>query len=603
MHAAAKKTWVSKLARSVAIVLVAAAGLSLTPNAIPQSSTLRSVVQYVVRAQTVQAAGDANDLVSLNKDSRTTDDPTADTWYQTLVKEIMYGAIAFFGYITLSLFNIMAWVAQYNGFTTEPIVVKGWTLVRDVCNMFFIFAMLLIAFGTILRIQAYHYRSMLFKVVLAAVLMNLSKSIAGILIDLSQVVMLSFVSAFQHLAAGSLTQALGIDKLLNLAPRDLSGSGLLDSNAQSNFDAGVAAKGSIASAGTLMASYILAAVLMFLIFVTILAIVATLLVRILKLWILVILSPLAFAGTLFKGVGSAAGRWWDELTKELVAGPTLMFFLWLVLAIAAPAGGQIISGSEDTFNPTNLSGGSTKNLVNLLVVVGLLWAGIGVAKAGGGAAAAAVGFGMNKIGKGSLRIAGKGAATTARFGGRWAREAGSRTGINTAIVTATEGFKASKIGKAATFFSAEKTKKRWEKRQLARQQREVTQMAGIETVAQNLGMEKTVSWVQSAKQRRGARYKADANKKVAERMKQLDEQGITDDATIRGAADANLDKNGRVIDEIQATALMYKLQKQGSVNSSEAGDLIIKYTNGMQNEAATRLALKGIYKDSENYRL
>ncbi len=524
-------------------------------------------------------------------------------FFESMVTDLMYMLIQFFGWMTMTLFRVLETVATYNGFTTEPIVVKGWTIVRDVCNMFFVFAMLLIAFGTILRIQAYHYRSLLFKVVLMAVLMNLSKSIVGVLIDLSQIVMLSFVSGFKHMVAGSMAQALGITKLLQLEPTATKES----INNATGIGAG-ANNGFVASAGTLLSSYILAMLIMALIFITVLAITVQLIVRVIKLWILTIMAPIAFAGTLFKGLGSMASKWWDELTKELVAGPTLMFFLWLVLAISSANSGEVFgSGSyaAGSFNPLNLEAASAGHLVNLFVVVGLLWAGLGAAKAGGTAAAGAVGFGLGKlssISKGTVRVAGKGAAATGRWAGRWTREAGSRTGVNTALATVGEGFKATGVGKAATFFTAAATKKRWERRELARKQREVTQFAGIEAATSNLGMEKTTSWVQSAKQRRGARFKAEANKKVAERMKLLDEQGITDDATIRSSLDGNM-KNGKVTDEIQQMALMFKLQKQGSVKASEAGDMIIKYTAGMQNEAAARASLKGVYKDSDTTRI
>jgi hypothetical protein len=309
-----------RLVRGVAVVLLAAIALTTVPalsgggtqgSEAARTIGLRIVVVYA------QGGADVRDLYT--EDRQVTEAAAAKEedcgFLCRLIKDGMYSLIQFFGWMTMTLFKVLEIVATYNGFTTEPIVVKGWTIVRDVCNMFFIFAMLLIAFGTILRIQAYHYRSLLFKVVLMAILMNLSKSIVGVLIDLSQIVMLSFVSGFKHMVAGSLSQALGIDKVLGLQPTQTVGD---VSQAQVG-----AVRESVASAGTVLSSFILAALIMALIFITVLAITVQLIVRLIKLWILTIMAPIAFAGTLFKGLGSMASKWWDELTKELVAGPTI----------------------------------------------------------------------------------------------------------------------------------------------------------------------------------------------------------------------------------------------------------------------------------------
>ncbi len=290
-----------------------------------------------------------------------------------------------------------------------------------------------------------------------------------------------------------------------------------------------------------------------------------------------------------------------------MAGPTLMFFLWLVLAISSANSGEVFgtSTNDGSFNPLNLEAASAGALINMFVVVGLLWAGLAAAKAGGTAAAGAVGFGLGKltsVGKGTARLAGKGAIGTAKWGGRWAREAGSRTGINTALATAGEGLKETGVGKTVRFFTPTQIKKRWELRDQRRKEREVTQMSSIETAASNLGMEGTTSWVQKAKQRRGARYKAESNKQVAERQKLLAEQGITDDVTVRAALDSNM-KNGKVVDGIQQTALLYQLQKHGIIKNNKADDDIIKYTEGMANVNAMRSSMKGVFKDSDTTRI
>src|SRR5688572_16403838 len=74
----------------------------------------------------------------------------------------------------------LIWVAQYNGFVTSAPVANGWGIVRDVTNMFFILVLLVIAFGTILGVDAYSYRNkMLSRLLIMAVVVNFSRTICG----------------------------------------------------------------------------------------------------------------------------------------------------------------------------------------------------------------------------------------------------------------------------------------------------------------------------------------------------------------------------------------------------------------------------------------
>src|SRR3989338_11616050 len=51
-------------------------------------------------------------------------------------------------YVLLPLINLMAQLFSYNRFLNSSAVNVGWPLVRDVCNMFFVVILLLIAFST-----------------------------------------------------------------------------------------------------------------------------------------------------------------------------------------------------------------------------------------------------------------------------------------------------------------------------------------------------------------------------------------------------------------------------------------------------------------------
>ncbi len=111
--------------------------------------------------------------------------------------------INFIGKLIILVVDAVIAVAQYNHFIDAAPVVAGWPLVRDVTNMFVIVVLLAIAFGTIIGYQNLHYKGVLGKLLLMAVLVNFSKQLIGLLIDFSQVVMLTFVNAFRAAAAGT----------------------------------------------------------------------------------------------------------------------------------------------------------------------------------------------------------------------------------------------------------------------------------------------------------------------------------------------------------------------------------------------------------------
>src|SRR3990167_4977152 len=79
------------------------------------------------------------------------------------------------GKLLLILVDLLIKVGSYNDFVDAQSVVIGWKVVRDVCNIGFIIGLLAIAFGTVLRIQSYHYKSTLIKLLTMAILINFSK--------------------------------------------------------------------------------------------------------------------------------------------------------------------------------------------------------------------------------------------------------------------------------------------------------------------------------------------------------------------------------------------------------------------------------------------
>ena len=93
---------------------------------------------------------------------------------------IIYPFVFIVTKLIVLLFYLLRDVFMYNDFINAAPVVAGWVIVRDICNMFFILILLVIAFATILRVEGYDIKKMIPKLIIMAVLINFSKTICGL---------------------------------------------------------------------------------------------------------------------------------------------------------------------------------------------------------------------------------------------------------------------------------------------------------------------------------------------------------------------------------------------------------------------------------------
>lgn len=325
----------------------------------------------------------------------------------TFLGWIVYGIVYALGWILTLVMQGLVWLAQWNNFIDAPAVVLGWKIVRDICNMFFVVIMLIIAFATILRVKDYTYEKLLPKLIIMAILINFSKMICGLLIDVSQVVMLTFVNSFKDVGGENLTKILGLDTLTSMKE-------------------GGAEEANI-TAWSIMGSYVLALVYVIVALITIITMMIMLAVRIVMIWIYVVLSPLAYLLGSFPAGKRYSSKWWHDFTRNLIVGPMLAFFIWLSFAALGTGqdsvGSSGISADKPSAKGISSDGsnsitqaGSPDNMLNFVISIAMLYGGLTIAKSVGGAAGDMAGKGMGAISKGKgMAISGikSGARSTA----------------------------------------------------------------------------------------------------------------------------------------------------------------------------------------------
>ncbi|TAK04000.1 hypothetical protein EPO34_02475 [Patescibacteria group bacterium] len=316
---------------------------------------------------------------------------------------------AFLASLMSILLGTVIKVMQYNGFVDSPVVSAGWAIVRDTVNMFFVVVLVVIAVGTIFGSSRFQWQQQVPRLLLFAIVINFSKTICGIIIDIGQVVMLTFANALQAVAAGNFVQMFGIQ-----------GSQFTNTSAIYSVDLFFAAV-----AHVIMNLWVL---------VTVMILLAILVIRIVALWILVTIAPLTWFVGGIQGLthSDAYADWWKKFNCYVVSGPLLTFFLWLTLAVLG-AGNVAASKGFEAFSAPRLPGEELPiklaifepvHLMTFVIGMGMLYAGFQAAAdfchgasgviggmlhkgqgAGGVMARFAGGLGAKGLGKGAGAVA------------------------------------------------------------------------------------------------------------------------------------------------------------------------------------------------------
>ncbi|MBI5230247.1 MAG: hypothetical protein HY981_03055 [Candidatus Magasanikbacteria bacterium] len=356
----------------------------------------------------------------------------------------------FLGKLILAVIDLLIVVSGYNNFIDADVVNTGWVLVRDVANMFYIFVMLVIAFGTMFKLEAYTWTKLLPRLIITAVVVNLSRTIMGVIIDFAQVIMITFVNGYAAAAGGNFAQGFSLDAMFKIK------EGAIAVGSNTDFK--------------IILAYLLATVMMAIALVVVSVFLAILIGRIITIWILVILAPIAFLmGTFPKGQ-EYYGKWWKQFQNAVIVGPVLAFFLWLSLATMSGgnswntiSSGSALGGRELETNDLQIGAGeagSIEKIGSFVVSIAMLMIGLqmtqelGVMGAGlAGGAASAIKSTATKVAR-AVAVPAAGVVATGGMGalGAWTLAGSAAAGglANLGIAGAVKGTKkvAGYVGKS-----------------------------------------------------------------------------------------------------------------------------------------------------------
>lgn len=192
------------------------------------------------------------------------------------------------------------------------VIYPGWELVRNICNIFFIIAIIAMAMATLFRVEGYQFRHLLVSLVIAALLVNFSLVIAQVILGFADTMQSQFLPN-------------NVDVIRSLA-RDL----MVANTRDAVFNVSLTNLGSFSYTVTFF-FWVALAVGSFCVFA---AIAVFLVIRIIALWILLMLSPVAYVAGILPATKSARQEWWGQFLKYAFFTPVMAFFLNMAAVIS-----------------------------------------------------------------------------------------------------------------------------------------------------------------------------------------------------------------------------------------------------------------------------
>ena len=219
------------------------------------------------------------------------------------------------GKLIIAMVVMLDWVLKIRIYTDVPIIQESWKIMRDFANMLFIIALIVMAYGTIFNIQGYNFKSLIPKFLIAALLINFSLAIGGLIIDATQVLNNTFLTAMGDIS-GRLGQGLNP---ANLFPD----AATLSSENQASAIANMVVSGNL--------TIVVGIFLLFAFLISTAVPLAIAFVRIPILWALLIISPMAWLLSILPATKGAYSKWWHHFLAWNLFLPYYLFFMYFAL--------------------------------------------------------------------------------------------------------------------------------------------------------------------------------------------------------------------------------------------------------------------------------
>ncbi|MFA7000206.1 MAG: hypothetical protein WC241_03775 [Candidatus Paceibacterota bacterium] len=233
-------------------------------------------------------------------------------------------------------------------------VVQGWGLVRDFCNLFFIFIMLYIAIGTILNLHSVNTKETIINIVIIGLFINFSLLAAQVIIDASNITARVFynsdaikITEKGVTGATTVVSDVGPNGVIPLSaalvnkinPQNLIINSQEINSVQNGSTNGITGVDTAPTGGIGIGQFILIVLMASAVNIVGLTVFMSLglifLARVIGLWLAMIMAPLAFFTYILPSMSKTKHigweNWWPETLKLAFLAPIFIFFMYIIL--------------------------------------------------------------------------------------------------------------------------------------------------------------------------------------------------------------------------------------------------------------------------------
>jgi hypothetical protein len=262
------------------------------------------------------------------------------------IGKVLAGLAWVFFYFAGVFLNWMTFLLDYSietaimsGLLGNLLVVNiGWTVVRDACNMVYIFILLYAAIQTILGIASGGTKRTVAMVIVSAILINFSLFFTKVVIDAGNIIAKGFWDRMKITQGGVTGPSFASWAVLG---------GKFQTSLDPDAPANMAAAGKKEGFSNVerMLMFIGGGVVMFVMGYVFLAGAVMMVIRIVTLIFLMIFSPFAFLGLALPKLGYF-DKWFSKLISATFSAPILVFLLYLITIVIQGADLYAISGAR-----------------------------------------------------------------------------------------------------------------------------------------------------------------------------------------------------------------------------------------------------------------
>lgn len=281
-------------------------------------------IPFFVQAETGGSTNNSSALGSIgNSEVLVIGPPVKWLMYLVLVIESFF--ITLGGMLASVALEFNKTILDFN----PPFIVVGWNIFRDIANLGFVLGIVLIAIMTILRVKGYQAQQILWKLIVAALLVNFSLLIGGALITPANSIstfLLNYIGSGNGGTVAKLGDSFRFVDLIN-------SGGMVGSSTGEFF--GWITGGIIGNSATffILATMAILLVLGFIILLTLFSFAGMLFVRYFMLAFLLMISPVVWLMWIFPGTKNYFKEWWENFIHWVIYAPFMLLFLYISLLI------------------------------------------------------------------------------------------------------------------------------------------------------------------------------------------------------------------------------------------------------------------------------